>query len=195
MFRRALLSLAVFFALAQTALAHPGHGGHDLSDGLQHPLHGVDHLAAMVAVGLLAVRIGGRALWIMPCAFMGSMLVGGLSAAIAVPLPGIEYGIALSVLVLGLLIAATRIVPLAWGAAIVAFFAVFHGHAHAAEMTAGGSLAAYAAGFILATALLHIAGVLGGLVLVRPVHGISLRLAGATISVLGVWLLWSVPGT
>ena len=98
---------------------------------------------------------------------MTSMLAGGLLAKIGVRLPGVEYGIMTSVLVLGLLVAATGVIPLKYGAALVALFAAFHGHAHAVEMVQGGSMAAYAVGFLLATAVLHAGGVAGGLILAR----------------------------
>ena len=84
--------------VADPALAHPGHGGHEFRDGLQHPISGVDHLLAMIAIGLLAVRIEGKAIWMMPSAFMLSMLLGGLAEDLGIPLPGVEYGILLSVL-------------------------------------------------------------------------------------------------
>jgi urease accessory protein len=187
-----LLPSVIFLAVAGPALAHPGHSGHDFIDGWQHPLTGIDHLLAMVAVGLLAVRLGGKALWIMPCTFMIGMLLGGIAAAIGVPLPGVEWGIALSVLALGLLIAVSKVAPLKIGAALVALFAVFHGHAHAAEMASGGSLATYAAGFLLATALLHLCGVLGGVLIARSMSERALRFTGGMISAAGILLLCGV---
>ncbi len=190
--QRILLPIVVFLTVAQPALAHPGHSGHDFIDGWQHPLSGMDHLLAMVAVGLLAVRIGGRALWIMPCTFMASMLVGGIAAAMGVPLPGVEWGIAFSVLALGLLIAVSKVVSLKIAAALVALFAVFHGHAHAAEMASGGSLATYATGFMLATALLHLCGVLGGTLIAKSMSDGALRFTGGIISAAGILLLCGV---
>jgi urease accessory protein len=184
--------LLLLLSLATPALAHPGHGGHEFKDGWQHPLTGVDHLLAMVAVGLLAVRIGGKAIWLMPAAFMVSMLLGGVAAECGVPLPGVEYGIMASVLVLGLLIAATSVVPLSAGVLLVALFAVFHGHAHATEMVQGSSMAAYAAGFLLATALLHITGVAGGLALSRWLNACAIRAVGGMISAMGVLLFCGV---
>ncbi|HEY2840102.1 MAG TPA: HupE/UreJ family protein, partial [Pirellulales bacterium] len=172
MFRpRSLVALLAFVCLttvlASPALAHPGAPGHEFVDGLEHPIFGLDHLLAMVAVGLLAVRIGGRAVWAMPGAFLASMLAGGLAASAGLPLPGVEYVIMASVLVLGVLIAATRIAPLSVAAGLVALFAFFHGYAHAAELVSGGSLGAYAGGFLLTTALLNAVGVLAGLALSR----------------------------
>jgi urease accessory protein len=187
-----LLPGVIFLAVVQPALAHPGHRGHDFVDGWQHPLTGIDHLLAMVAVGLLAVRLGGKALWIMPCTFMIGMLLGGIAAAAGVPLPGVEWGIAFSVLALGLLIAVSKVVSLKIGAALVALFAIFHGHAHAAEMAGGGSLATYAAGFLLATALLHLCGVLGGMLIARSMSERALRFTGGMICAAGILLLCGV---
>jgi len=174
------------------ALAHPGHVGHEFVDGWQHPLTGVDHLLAMVAVGLLAVRIGGKALWLMPATFMASMLLGGLAAELGLPLPGAEYAIAASVLILGMLIAATSIVPLPIGVGLVALFAMCHGHAHATEMVQGGSMAAYAAGFLLATAVLHTTGVAGGIAISRFLSPRALQTVGGMISATGLLLLFAV---
>jgi urease accessory protein len=185
-----LASSAAFITLAAAtpAFAHPGHGGHELVDGWEHPFSGIDHLLAMVAVGLLAVRMGGKAIWIMPCTFMVSMLPGGMLAELGVPMPAVEYGIMASVLVLGLMVAATWVVPLKYGAALVALFAVFHGHAHATEMQ-GTSMAAYAVGFLLATAVLHAGGIALGLAMGRRFRPIALRVAGGAIAAMGVLLL------
>jgi urease accessory protein len=189
-----VVACGLFLSLiaATPALAHPGHLGHEFVDGWQHPLTGIDHLLAIVAVGLLAVRIGGKAIWLMPAAFMASMLVGGIAAGLGVPLPGIEFGIMASVLVLGLLIAATSVVPLWIGVGLVALFALFHGHAHGTEMVQGGSMAAYAAGFLIATAVLHTTGVMGGVAISRLLSTRALRIAGGVISAMGLLLLFGV---
>ena len=126
--------------------------------GFQHPLGGLDHLAAMVAVGLWAGIAGGRRVWVWPLAFVAMMVVGGLLGRAGVALPMVEPVIALSVVVLGVLVAATIRVPVALGAVIVAVFAIFHGHAHGAEAPETGWLG-YAAGFVVATALLHAVGI------------------------------------
>lgn len=193
--RRALSVLFASLALIavpRLAQAHPGHPGHEFNDGLVHPITGLDHLLAMVAVGLLAVRIGGRGLWLMPAAFLGSMLAGGLAATLGLPLPGGEYGIMASVLVLGLLVAWTRVAPLAVGAALVAGFAFFHGYAHAAEMVSGGSLAPYAAGFLLSTAVLHALGIACGMAAGRWASVRTVQWAGAAISAAGLLMLVDV---
>ena len=189
----ALLALMVCLLLGsatQVAWAHPGHAGHhEFADGWWHPLQGLDHLLAMVAVGLLAVRIGGHGIWIMPCTFLGSMLLGGALAAMGLPVPGVELGIQASVLMLGLMIATAWIVPLPLGMALVGFFAAFHGYAHAAEMVEGGSLSTYAAGFLLATAVLHLCGIAAGIVLAKSLNSKAVRWAGGAITAASLLLI------
>jgi urease accessory protein len=174
-------------AAAQPVLAHPGHAGSGFSDGWWHPFLGLDHLLAMIAVGLLAVRLGGRALWMLPCGFLGGMLLGGVAAAAGVPCPQVEAGIVASVLVLGLLVAAGRTVSLPIGLAAVMAFAALHGHAHAAEMQ-GGSFVAYAAGFLLATALLHATAIVAGMALARGIRVPAIRALGGAIAAAGLVL-------
>jgi len=185
MLRNFGIALAATFVLcvsAQTLWAHPGHPGHGFEQGWQHPWLGWDHLLAMVAVGLLAVRTGHKALWLMPSTFMTAMLGGSLLVAIGVPGGAfVEYGIAVSVLMLGLLMVVSRPVSLLPGMAMVAIAGVFHGHAHAAEMASGGSLEVYAAGFLLATAALHTFGIAAGMALTRTADAKALRYVGAGI--------------
>jgi urease accessory protein len=165
--RLAALSFAIMPSLA---LAHPGHEGgapSDLVHGFMHPLGGADHILAMVAVGLFAVRLGGRALWLVPGSFLLAMAVAGLAGMAGLMLPYVETGIALSVLLLGAAIALGLTVPVAAAMGLVAFFAVFHGLAHGAEMPQSVSGVAYGLGFLGATALLHGAGIGLGLVIAR----------------------------
>src|SRR5262245_31830422 len=144
----AVVATLALLSSAPRAFAHSGHiEGFD--GGLLHPLLGLDHLLAMVAVGVLAARIGGRGLWMLPAGFLGSMIAGGLAAAAGLALPGVEFGIIASVVVLGLLIVMGRPATLGWCLAIVSLFALFHGHAHATEMTASRSFLPYVAGFLL----------------------------------------------
>ncbi len=173
--------------IPHVAYAHPGHVG-DFHDGWQHPLAGLDHLSAMIAVGLLAVRIGGRGLWLVPGAFLSAMLAGGVVAAAGVSLPGAEAGILASVVVLGVLIASAGVAPLWFAMPVVAMFACFHGHAHVAAMAAQGSLASYAMGFFLTTTALHISGVLGGVALTRLRYAGAIRVAGGGIAAIGTLL-------
>lgn len=180
--------LLVLPALAQ---AHPGHDGHDLtwdfSGGFAHPLSGWDHLLAMVAVGLWAAQLGGRARWLVPAAFVSVMTLGAVIGHAGVMFPGIEQGIAASVFVLGLLIAAAVRLPVSAGMALVGVFAIFHGIAHGAEMPATAGGLSYGAGFIAATALLHAAGVGLGIVAAR-FSANAAKFAGWAIAASGVVL-------
>jgi urease accessory protein len=156
---RHLLAAAALATASGAALAHPGHDTASFVSGFAHPLGGLDHLLAMLAVGLYAAGQAGAARAALPAGFVLAMLVGAGLGAAGVALPAVEAGIAASVLVLGLLLAFALRLPLAASLPLIALFAAFHGHAHHAEMGAA-SLTAYAAGFVLATALLHGAGYL-----------------------------------
>lgn len=178
-------SLALF---AGTAYAHTGdHAVTGFASGLTHPFQGLDHLFAMIAIGLWAAQQGGRALWAVPAAFVGSMFVGGWFASSGGMLPQVETAIALSVLVLGLLIAARRQWAAPAGMAIAAAFALFHGYAHGLEMPQAASPALYALGFVLATLALHGIGIAGSLAGHRAV-----RWAGAAIAATGLALIVTV---
>src|SRR5215469_15148453 len=160
MHRFVLRIAATLLALAPTvAFAHPGHEGAGLISGFMHPLGGVDHIIAMVAVGLLAARIGGRALWLVPASFVSAMAVAGLAGSAGVGLPYAETGIALSVVVLGMVAVFGVAIPVAAAMGLVAFFAIFHGYAHGIEMPETVSGLAYGAGFVVATVLLHGIGI------------------------------------
>lgn len=153
-----IIALLVF--AADPAFAHVGHGSTaSFTAGLAHPLAGLDHVAVMVAVGLWAALKGGRALWAWPAAFVGVMLIGGALGMAHVPLPFVEPGILASVVALGLLVALAVELPVTIGALIVAVFALLHGHAHGSEVAETVNGAEYMAGFALATAALHLAGI------------------------------------
>lgn len=154
--RSALAAVALATA-SGAAFAHPGHESASFFTGFAHPLGGFDHLLAMLAVGLYAACQPGTTRWMLPAGFVLAMLAGAGLGALGVALPAVEAGIAASVLVLGLLIALAARLPLAASLPLVAAFALFHGHAHHAEM-GGASLVTYSTGFALATALLHGAG-------------------------------------
>jgi urease accessory protein len=143
----------------------------------------------MVAVGLWAAQQGKRAVWAVPLAFVATMALGGALGMAGLALPYVEQGIAASVLVLGVLIAAAARLPLAAGMLLVAVFALFHGHAHGAEMPSTASGLAYGAGFVAATALLHACGVGLGLTLKKLERPAALRFAGAAVALCGVGLL------
>jgi urease accessory protein len=164
---RTLLRLAgAFIAFAPVAAsAHPGHDGAGLVHGFMHPLGGYDHIIAMVAVGALAARLGGRALWLVPASFVAAMTVAGLAASAGAALPYVETGILASVLVLGAVAVFGVAMPVGAAMGLVGFFAVFHGYAHGLEMPETASGLAYGAGFVAATAMLHVVGIGLGLMI------------------------------
>src|SRR5262249_40499247 len=152
-----LLLIAAFPSLAH---AHVGVGpASGLLNGLAHPTTGLDHICAMITVGLWAAQRGGRAIWMIPLAFVTVMAVGGALGMVAISPPFVEQGIVAWLLVLGLLVAAAVRLPLAASVILVGLFALFHGHAHGAEMPDTAAGLAYGLGFILATACLHTIGV------------------------------------
>ncbi|MGN6490157.1 MAG: HupE/UreJ family protein [Devosia sp.] len=156
---RALLTLALI-GLPTAAFAHPGHAElPGLLSGFLHPVGGLDHILAMVAVGVFAFVLGGRALFLVPLAFVGTMAAGFLLGVSGLELPFVELGIALSSIVIGAAAAWAKPMPVAGAMALVGAFAVFHGHAHGAEMPANAAGLEYAVGFLLATALLHLSGI------------------------------------
>jgi urease accessory protein len=178
--------------LPVAASAHTGVGmTAGFGAGFTHPLLGLDHLLAMLAVGLWAAQQGGRALWSVPAAFVIMMIGGGALAVAGIAMPFVESGIVLSVLVLGLLIAAAIKFPLWAGSALVAVFAVFHGHAHGAEMPLQAGAALYTAGFALVTALLHGLGIAAGLALRHWNVANLARVAGGIIALSGVYLAFA----
>lgn len=184
-----LLVFGLAAGLPGVALAHTGQGGTgSLVSGLVHPLSGADHVLAMVAVGLLAAHLGGRSFWMLPLAFMSMMLAGGAVAVGGLPLAVVEFGIVASVLVLGTLIVSGRSLPRVLALCLCALFAVFHGHAHGAEMPAAASGALYATGFVASTGLLHTLGIALGSVLGRFAPAAAMRCAGALIVLGGVGL-------
>jgi len=182
------LALAVS-ALPSVALAHTGaEHAFSFASGFKHPFTGLDHMLAMMAVGLWAGLNGGRALWLWPVAFVGVMVLGGLLGISGVPVPMVEAGILASVVVLGLLVLAAAQLPVAVGAILVAAFALLHGHAHGAELPGEAAAASYAAGFAIATAILHAIGI-GVSRLASNANGrLAVRGAGALVAAAGVAL-------
>jgi urease accessory protein len=193
MVRRATLTssvlLGLFFAIPLPAWAHMGMGhSSGLGAGFLHPIGGLDHLLAMLAVGFWGAQLGGRAIWLVPLAFLSVMTAGFLLGTGGSPLPLVEQGILASVVVLGLLIAAAWKLPLAVSCLLVGVFSLCHGHAHGTEMPLDLSGLTYAVGFISSTLLLHVAG-LGLGVLVRGSAGeMAGRLAGAAVMLAGLYL-------
>jgi urease accessory protein len=191
MLRLSFLVLAPLLMLSP-ALAHTGIGDTTgIAHGFIHPVGGIDHVLAMVAVGIFAALRGGTALWLVPSAFLAMMAAGGALGTAGVGMPFAEIGIGLSVVVFGVAIALPRSMPLTAAMALVAFFAVVHGYAHGAEMPDTVSGFEYGIGFVLATALLHVAGIGLGLGIgkmseidgrrVAQVAGGSMAVAGVTI--------------
>jgi urease accessory protein len=187
-----LIAAAVALVAAPAEAHVIGASGAGFGAGLEHPFVGLDHILAMVAVGIWAAQAGRPALWVLPVVFPSAMAVGGLLGVAGVPVPGIEAGIAASVLGLGLLIAFQAKPPLVLSIALVTLFALFHGHAHGMELPAAASPVLYGVGFVLATALLHVIG-LGIVFVMRMPKGIAaIRVGGGAIAAAGIALLIGV---
>jgi urease accessory protein len=185
---------ALAFALVVapvTALAHQEAGqAAGFLAGLSHPVSGLDHVLAMIAVGLWGAVLGPPAVWVLPVAFPLVMALGGLMGLLGFPLPGVEIGIAVSAIVLGAMVLAEVRPPLWLAALIVAVFAIFHGHAHGRELPEGTSALLYSLGFVVATGLLHAVGILLG-VAHRWASGRRLvQLAGGGVALAGLFFLW-----
>jgi len=178
------LTLALALALAPTlAHAHPGHGAEigGIGWGLAHPFTGLDHILAMIAVGLWAVQLGKRALWVLPLTFVSTMAAGAALGMGGVRMPFVEPAILAGVIGLGALVAFAMRLPLGASAALVAVAAFFHGQAHGSEMPVNASGLLTAVGFVLATAVLHAVGIAGGLTLQRAAQQRAIRAAGGAI--------------
>ena len=187
-FFRSILT-ALCFLLPSLAYAHTGAGStSSFISGITHPTGGLDHLLVMVAVGIWAAQMGHRSIWAVPLAFVSVMALGGVLGISGTAIPFAVQGIVISVLVLGVLIAAAVKLPLVASAVIVGLFAVFHGHAHGAEMPDTVSGMAYGIGFILSTALLHMGGIGFGLLMQKIYRPQLVRLAGASIAAFGGYL-------
>lgn len=187
--RTGTLALGALLALSSPAFAHldPAEHGSFLA-GATHPLFGADHVLAMVAVGLWAALLGGRAVLIVPTAFVAAMALGFLLSMAGVPLPFVEPAILASVVAIGLLVAMAVRIPALACAALVGAFALFHGHAHGGEIGDAGALA-YLLGFAASTALLHLGGVGVGYGLGRVGGTLSTRLLGAATAASGLYLM------
>lgn len=176
------LLLPIVFLLPGAALAHSNHMGEGaLIAGISHPLSGLDHILAMLAVGLWAALLSGRAIWALPLSFVAAMIIGGLVGAVGLTIPGVEPGILASVLGIGAAISLAVRLPTPQAAALVAVFGVFHGHAHGIE-GASYAILPYALGFTLSSMMLH--GL--GLVMGRALQATTLRLLGGLTFVSGL---------
>jgi urease accessory protein len=188
--RAARLSLPLFLWSA-AALAHPRSGsGTGFLAGLAHPISGLDHVLAMIAVGLWGAQLGPPAIWLLPVTFPLVMAFGGTLGLVGVKIPGIEIGIALSAIGLGAAVLFEAKPKLAVAATLVGFFAIFHGHAHGTELPAGSDAILYSIGFVIATGLLHATGIAIGLIHRWPAGRTALRCAGAAVALAGLAFLW-----
>lgn len=183
----------VLAAVPTLALAHTGAGSSTgFMRGFAHPIGGVDHVLAMVAVGIFAANLGGRKLWTVPSTFMTLLAVGGGAGIMGMPLPSVELGIALSIVALGLAIALRCEWPVAAAMTFVGIFAIFHGHAHGTETPVGASAVGYALGFVTATGLLHLSGLVFGIGVAAGglrYSGQITQASGAALAMAGVLVL------
>lgn len=190
MFRHGSCALAALLVAATAASAHTGAAsGAGFVTGFLHPILGWDHVAAMVAVGLWGAFLGAPAIWLLPVIFPLVMALGGALGVAGVPIPGIEFGIAASALMIGAAVMLALRPPLVVAAVLVGFFAIFHGHAHGTEMPGAASPLAYAAGFVFGTGLLHLAGISLGLLAKSPSGTLAVRGMGGLIAVAGLGFL------
>jgi urease accessory protein len=188
--QKILKILGVLLVFPSIAMAHTGVGDTSgFMHGFSHPIYGFDHLLAMLAVGLWAVQIGGRATWIVPSAFVAVMVLGGILGFSGVPLPFVETGILASVLILGVFIAGAFRLPTIISVLIVGIFAMFHGYAHGAEMPTSIGAASYSLGFAFSTAVIHSVGIASGLGLRQLNFEKLSRYAGGAIMLSGLYLV------
>ena len=174
---------------AVPACAHTGSVSGGFVGGFAHPIFGSDHVIAMVAVGLWGAFLGPPAIYMLPVAFPLVMAFGGVLGILSVPLPGTEIGIAISAIVLGLMVAIEARPPIWIATVIVGLFAIFHGHAHGAELPAGADAVTYSLGFVIATGLLHLVGIAFGLLARWPMGKVAVRTMGALIACTGALFL------
>lgn len=186
-----VMLLGLLLLASAPAFAHVGQG--DVAGGflagLEHPVSGLDHVIAMVAVGIWGAQLGAPAIWMLPVTFPIVMALGGVLGAMGIPVPGIEIGIALSGIALGTMVLFALRPPLWIAAAIVAIFAVFHGYAHGAELPDSANAVTYSIGFVVATGSLHLCGIVIGILNKWPAGQRVLRALGAAIALGGVYFL------
>lgn len=173
-----------------SAAAHTGGSAAGLLSGLLHPISGLDHVLAMVAVGIWGAQLGAPAIWILPVTFPMVMALGGMLGLLGIVVPGVEMGIGISALLLGIVVARELRPPLVLAAMLVAFFAVFHGYAHGTELPAGQSGLLYSIGFVASTGSLHGCGIGLGVIHRWGWGRTALRICGASIALAGLWFTW-----
>ncbi|MEI1252204.1 HupE/UreJ family protein [Rhizobium aouanii] len=189
----AAILAAVAILISSPAFAHDDAGiAGGFASGFMHPLLGWDHIAAMVAVGIWGAFLGAPAIWVLPVVFPMVMAFGGALGILGMPLPGVEVGIALSAIVLGLMVALAARPPIWVAALFVGAFAIFHGHAHGTELPAAADGVAFAGGFVLATGLLHLSGIALGLLTKWDIGRLAIRTLGGGIAAAGVAFLAGV---
>ena len=190
---RGVTALLPALLWAQTAFAHAQQGAATgFLTGFRHPISGLDHVLAMVAVGLWGAQLGAPAIWVLPVAFPLVMAMGAMLGLMGIPLPGIEYGIAASAVLLGAAVMFEVRPTLVVAAILVGFFAIFHGHAHGTELPPGQSALLYSMGFVIATGCLHASGIGIGTVHRWSWGRTLLRVAGAVVAAGGVFFMWRV---
>jgi urease accessory protein len=188
--REALLALLLLLAAAPVWAHEQSGQAAGFLTGLKHPVSGLDHVLAMISVGLWGAQLGNPAVWLLPVVFPVVMAFGGFLGLMGVPLPGTEVGIAISAILLGLMVALEARPPLWVAAGLVGFFGVFHGYAHGTELPAGENALLYSVGFVIATGCLHGVGIGLGVTHRWNAGRIALRVAGAAVALAGVYFLW-----
>jgi urease accessory protein len=186
-----LALLCFLLVWSRSAFAHilEGDAAGGFISGFEHPISGLDHIVAMVSVGLWGAQLGAPAIWLLPVTFPIVMAFGGMLGLMGVPLPGTEIGIALSAVALGAVVAAEAKPPLWVAALLVGFFAIFHGHSHGTEIPPDQNGVLYSVGFVIATGLLHLTGIGIGLIHRWSAGQMILRLGGAGVAAAGGWFL------
>ena len=192
-FWMSVFAICIVAFYPSSAFAHVERGqATGFFTGLRHPWSGLDHVLAMIAVGLWGAQLGNPAMWLLPVTFPMVMSMGAMMGLLGIPLPGIEIGIALSAILLGAMVLGEVRPKLFIAAAMIGIFAIFHGHAHGAELPAGQSGLLYSMGFVIATGVLHGIGITMGVAHRWPAGRLALRGAGAFIAIMGVNFLWRV---
>jgi len=186
---RTIPFVAALLLMAAPAFAHTGDIAGGFTGGFSHPLFGPDHVFAMIAVGLWGAFLGAPAIWLLPVVFPLVMAFGGVLGIFGIPLPHVQVGIAISAIVLGAMVASAAQPPLWFAAILVGAFAIFHGHAHGAELPASVNAMSFATGFVVATGLLHLCGIGFGLLARTPNGTLAVRAAGLSIALAGLVFL------
>jgi urease accessory protein len=186
------LAALALLSTAGAAEAHVGTGGASgFVAGFLHPIMGLDHVVAMVAVGLWGAQLGKPAIWLLPITFPVVMAFGGFLGLVGVPMPGVEIGIALSGVLLGTAVLTETRPPLFAAAVLVGIFAIFHGYAHGAELPVGENALFFSMGFVIGTGLLHAVGIVIGLLYQWRWGKVAVRAAGGAVGVVGAVFLWN----